>query len=476
MTIYRYYALACILFLSCYSYSLCDNNPSFDENDVTIPSVVNDFSSVYSCFTNQMDEHGIDHLIPSATAFAIHHSGVVVTCNHSLYGDSGILYGYDGSRLPFELITRVPQYDLAFLRVANFSMSQISHLNVSPVLSRGESLCGIGVYREQLTSLYGKYEEIGSIISEDCILEKILYVELDAIPGCSGGPVFDQSDKIVGVIQGRVFDKKFCGVIPSVYIEKACREVMNLQTFLGLTIGLTIETKNDGLYVTEVDPASDACAKGIKAGDRIIAINKWHIANAIDFYLSEWAWGMERPQEMMPIQFISQGNDDVVLVDIALSKRIINCDSNISRKKLKPGCPFSFEIINDHSSPFASFKPKCEGWTNQLEVAPLYKSRMVFYGYIEIPKDESYGFHLIIPGSGKLTIGSNFCVEKATPHPRMIVINRNFFEKGFHAFTLVVEPEEPLQLPYLYIDLTKDQKRATPIPPSFIWGTDEQEL
>lgn len=464
-------AILILVFTWCCAKALADGPNGNNANELTVEK---DFPAVYLCFPLQTVANDTENSI--GVAFVIHPSGLLVACNHCIDSTTGILKNQNGLSLPFDLVARVPQYDLAFLKVPALDETEILKIIITPntqVLKTANPVIGIGKTGNQLTSLQGKFRKLGYGVTETGPFDKLFFFELDATAGCSGGPVFNEDGYVIGLIMGGENESPgITAVNPCDNIEKACHDVMNLQSFKGLTIGLSVETREGNLSVVEVDPDSDAYAKGIRPDDRITAIGPWNVLNTVDYYLSEWAWGMEYPQKLLPLKFISQDGKEQ-LVNLSLTKKIKKSD-DISRADIKQGCPFSIDFskrVNDDASELTA-----EGWTNVFDISSVRRSRIEFNGYIEIPEEGSYGFHLIVPGTGTLTIGSDITLKNLIPHPNIIVVKRNYFAQGLHRFTLVVEAEEAPNIPYLFMDSTNNQKMAAPIPSKFIWGVIVQEV
>ncbi len=143
-----------------------------------------------------------EHII--GTSFVAGKSKSIFTCSHVAVLDT-LWYLYGGSNLRYKVTVKynLPCYDIAFLQRTGGEQPYSLEFGYFNLLQPRDTIVYVG-YDSRLKSLL-RWESVilskGITISDlgDCNKEYIDF-EGKAIPGYSGGPVFNKSGEIIGII------------------------------------------------------------------------------------------------------------------------------------------------------------------------------------------------------------------------------------------------------------------------------------
>ena len=435
-----------------------------EKKDIMHHSIDAVFPSVYKCIAGKLGNEEVLPPFEIGTAFVIHPSGLFVTCNHVVRNHlTGVLLDQNNQHHLYNVVGRAPQYDLAILQT--IVPVELTPVRISSSLSVNYNsiFCAIGNTDDDLLAFRGfLMKKKGNVDSMNSLIANAMTFDMSVDNGCSGGPVFDPKGNVIGVIQSAVTEKRmYLVAAPIESIEKACQDTLNLQSYTGYTSGLSVETQEQGLFVTGVQPNSPAEKSGIQKGDKIISLGPWSTKDKVSYTLSEFIWvAKNNDKTYLPLKILSSKNGQELSIDIALEKECIPSDS-VTRDNLIPGCSFIMT---------SSEGENVSGWTHTLDITSIGKSKIKFIGFFEFPQEGSYGFRLDVPGTGKLTIGEHFSIEKNEAHPKMQSAKRAFFANGFHKFTLDIELEQIPSNNYLTVTGSSESEVLPNFIQKSIWG------
>ena len=248
----------------------------------------------------------------TGTGVVLTADGYIVTNSHVVEGAQTITIQLTDERvLPARLVGADAVSDLAVLKADADDLIPAS-FGDSDSLRVGDTVVAIGdplgvELRGTLT------DGIISAINRDIYLDgrPITLIQTNAAlnSGNSGGPLINCYGQVIGINTMKIgaFTDK-AGVeglgfaIPSATVKDVVEQLIRQGYVSGRPdLGIQGETLSifyqhyyrlpEGLYITEVDPGSDAAAKGIERGDILISINGAHITTADQ--LSSLLYGCE---------------------------------------------------------------------------------------------------------------------------------------------------------------------------------------
>ncbi len=136
------------------------------------------------------------------TGFIVSSQGHVLTNNHVVDGCKALKILPDGERL--EVISRNRSADLALLKLET-PPSSIAVLRVGPTPKLGDAVVAFGFPLPGLLSSHGNVST-GIISATSGLQDDVRFIQISAPvqPGNSGGPLFDSSGHVIGVVVSKL--------------------------------------------------------------------------------------------------------------------------------------------------------------------------------------------------------------------------------------------------------------------------------
>ncbi len=238
------------------------------------------------------------------SGFIISGDGLVVTNNHVVKGATSISVTLDdGTTLPAKVIGRDPRTDLALLRVKPTGKLPFIQLGESDDVQPGQWVIAVGnPYGLGGTVTAGIVSARGRDIGEGPY-DSFLQIDAPINRGNSGGPLFTQDGKVVGVntaifspsggsigigfaipsdvVRDVVAQLQAHGRVTRSYLGVEAQEVTPVMA-KALALPNSIGNPPSGALVASVSQDSPAEKAGIKPGDVITAINTQKITTPRD--------------------------------------------------------------------------------------------------------------------------------------------------------------------------------------------------
>lgn len=284
-------------------------------------------NTVVDVIVSDKNDENSENKSLNGTGFIVTEDGYILTNCHVIDGAEKIkIVTVDGNEYIAKIIGKVDQYDIALLKIDVDPSIKLSYVQFAdsdkvevgdPVIAIGNPLelgktvtSGIVSYKgRNLSNQIAELGANGDLVS---------YIQTDAYVnyGNSGGPLFSEEGKVVGMITVFMSDGLHSiGInfaIPSNLLNKVFNQLRKYgkiqRSWLGISLGKMdknaakfLLNSNVGYHVTHVSENSSAKAAGIKVGDIILEINEEPISETtnIDYLLNNLPIGA-----VIPIQVI----------------------------------------------------------------------------------------------------------------------------------------------------------------------------
>lgn len=189
---------------------------------------------------------------PTATAFAVHADGYLLTCAHVVERARQIDVVIGGRSYPAKVLAADDATDLALLRIEATGLATLP-LADSAAVDVGQDVRAFGyplsaILGDSLKATRGSVTGIDE--HDDTTL---LQVDVAINPGNSGGPLVDEQGRVVGVVSAKLAGERITDVGFAVPVSEAMR--MLRANDVRFTVSRAVERRDGPALVRSVSPA-----------------------------------------------------------------------------------------------------------------------------------------------------------------------------------------------------------------------------
>ncbi len=251
-----------------------------------------------SCMKSSVDVHIYKTGSGSAegSGFVFNEAGYGFSNCHvvSVEGTRMVSFG-DGTRLPFKVIVRKDDLDIAMIKVESDKPLYAGKLGYSSKLVVGEPVMAIGNHATMgmmatcgiisgINRFYGYNWHLPGNEMATTIHYDMIQTDAYIVGGNSGGPLYNSLGEVIGINSGeRRFARRMAFSIP---IDKCITLMPGLLTDAGyykFTLGMNVDARSVGM-VTNVVSGTPAEVAGVKVGDRVINVDGKTVNLGLDFW------------------------------------------------------------------------------------------------------------------------------------------------------------------------------------------------
>ena len=274
----------------------------------------------------------------SGSGFVYDDNGHIVTNNHVIEpaadgGDITVSLS-DGREVSAEIVGRSPSYDLAVIRVAEFSGLEPMELGTSDGVTVGQSVVAIGSplgLQATVTSgiISATERPVTAGGSGETSYINALQTDAAINPGNSGGPLVDLEGRVIGVNsaiatlgQSTTDQAGSIGVGFSIPIDQVVSTVQQLiengqAVYPVIGAQVSVDPRPDGALIQEVESGSPAAEGGLQDEDLVTAIDGEEVGDGVELIVE--IRSLEPGQE---VTLTVQRDGDTERVDVVLGQKV----------------------------------------------------------------------------------------------------------------------------------------------------------
>lgn len=240
----------------------------------------------------------LEYGLATGTGVVMSSDGYIITNAHVIAGARrvSVTLSEDGGRTEALLVGYDASTDLAVLKIDAEDLPA-ADFGDSDLLRVGDPAYVIGnPLGEELrgTMTDGIISAIDRSVDMNGQAMTLLQTNAAMNPGNSGGALVNASGQVVGVTNMKMMSdwetiEGLGFAIPTTLAKEVVDQIIGTGSYAGVpSIGVTVITQTPtaespaGAYITEVEPGSDAYAKGLRPGDVIIWANGLEVASVRD--------------------------------------------------------------------------------------------------------------------------------------------------------------------------------------------------
>ena len=257
-------------------------------------------------------------------------SGVIFTEDGYLLTNAHVVAGadqvqvqlYDNRIFPASLVGFDAREDLAVLKidVSGLTPAEFGDSNMlicgDPVSALGDSLGYRGTFTDGIISALDR-----EMVMDDGSTMVLIQTSAAINFGNSGGPLLNQYGQVVGINTIKIIANDGSAeslgfAIPSTRVKYVVDQFISGEEIRNAVFGFTVsivQLPEGGLELLEVDPSSDAYAKGLRPEDILVSANGTAITSTQDLIRLKQSLG---PGDVVELTYLREGTSHTIQVTL----------------------------------------------------------------------------------------------------------------------------------------------------------------
>ena len=344
----------------------------------------------------------------------LHESGYILTNSHAAQDRQGNAVTLsDGRTYPFRIAARLPNEDLAVIKINPAGPLATVKVGRSSDLMLGEPVLVIG-------NPHGLRHTVAPGIVSGLNRPSrstmgMIQINAAVNPGNSGGPVFNALGEMIGIVQKKMEAENISFAIPADRVRQAFPMLLSPEQQFCLVLGMDVDTMGPAGNVTRVVPGSPAHAAGVQVGDLVRGVGGLGVRDGLGFYLS-----LAGQKAGQPLSLELQRGGKVIQVSSTPGTFVP--PPPVQAEGLQNGLRYAAYVGTwDRLPDFEKLKPVEQGTAANISHTVFTKARenfaLRFTGFVRIPADGLYFFYTVSDDGSKLYIGDQLVVDNDFLHP-----------------------------------------------------------
>lgn len=376
----------------------------------------------------------------TGTGAVIHESGFLLTADHVTTNASGLaLFGLH--RAEYQIVGRVPERDLAVLKVSDLSALGVAiRLGRSNDLQLGEPIIvggnpgGRGIvysqgiinsasiepswpnilvksfWRNQTDDLRGKRERSTGGRPD--------FIQFDATTnkGNSGGPVVNFDGSLIGLAVSKSTNEEGTNWgIPVDRIRMLMPYLIPAEEIGGFEVGLQVDMLAERSVVLQVVEGSSSWEAGIRSDDVLQKIDQKPIRQGHEWLIGLWG---RKAGDRVSVEF-SRGSDSKI---VPLELRAAPVESLVSKEGKVPGVYYElYDGLFPSIPDYAAIQSVMQGVVERVDLNLVNTSEkrsysIVYSGYIDFPKAGLVRIGIGSDDGSKLYLDGDLVIDNDLAH------------------------------------------------------------
>jgi len=398
----------------------------------------------------------------------IHEAGFILTSDSVVQGQPGYVLVKGQSPLPYQVVGRLPEKDLALIRVKADRALTVIPLGRSHDLTAGEPiLVGGNPGARGVTFSSGMIGSTAVAASTSDAMDMSLflsdamdrYILFDARTGADfvGGPLLNAEGSLVGIVTSKGPAQEDAHLAIPVDRARACAyELAAPQERWDFWTGVDVDLMATEAVVAGVDPNWPGAKAGLRTGDRIVSLYGRPVRDGLGWILPLVG---RKAGEAMVLTLSREKKQQ----QVTLMLQPYPLAQPLAGEDLSEGLWYAvFQGRFTTMPDFQKLEPIYDGNAPSPQAAslpgiPNQDYALVFVGYVEIPKPGVYRVVLGSDGWGRLYLDRRLTVDNKGPSPYQESCAVCRLDAGLH----------PVRIEYLQATAFSDlQLRIEPDTPS----------
>jgi S1-C subfamily serine protease len=417
---------------------------------------------------------GKENSLNSGSGSVIHRDGYILTNDHVVQDRQGVVVVRGQPPLPFRTIGRLPEKDLALIKVDSPRPFVTVPLGRSDDLLAGEPILAGGnpggrgiVFSAGIVSSPSVMAGASALAMSsfpDDTRDRMIQFDAASNPGNSGGALINAEGQQVGVVAGKILQEQNINfAIPIDRVHQSMRDLLLPEERGNFWTGIDLETAS--ARIGRVRAGSPAARAGFRAGDTITAMGAAPVQSAVDFYVALCGRGQKA---RVSVKFTR----DQETREASIALEPYPAKAGLPAEGRERGLRYRMYRGRFTRCPdFDRLTPAAEGTVARLKLGeiaglPDDEYALVLEGYVDIPETGVWALAVGSDDGSRLYVHSDLLVANDGPHPMQWSSGRLRLGKGLHPIR--IEYFEATGDADIQVTLAQDGSALTQAPEFFV--------